>query len=65
MNCKRYCKWLGYDYITDEYGHIIGITDYKCEKFKENLTNPPERCDQCLTEDSTKQWDKNKFKNRR
>ena len=65
MNCKRYCKWLGYDYITDECGHIIGITDYKCEKFKENLTNPPERCDQCLTEDSTKQWDKNKFKNRR
>ena len=33
MKCKNNCKWLGYNYITDEYGHIIDLTEYKCEKY--------------------------------
>lgn len=48
MKCKKNCKWLGYAYVTDELGHIEGLKEYKCEKYKTPLGETTERCTKCL-----------------
>lgn len=48
MNCKEYCKWLGYQYKTDDLKHITGQDGFKCERYKKYLGKEPKRCEECL-----------------
>ena len=61
MDCKKNCKWIGYDYITDECGHIITLREYKCEKYKTNLGNKLERCTKCIDADMSRKSYKDKI----
>ena len=63
MKCKNNCKWLGYNYITDEYGHIIDLTEYKCEKYKIPLGDYPNRCTKCLDATMSRKSYKDRNKN--
>lgn len=48
--CKKYCKWLGYQYKTDDLKYILGQEGFKCEKHKVFLGSNPIRCKECLEE---------------
>ena len=45
--CKMHCKWLGYQYETDDLSHIVGQDGYKCEKYKKTLGNKAIKCEEC------------------
>lgn len=62
MDCKKDCKWIGYDYETDEYDYILGLKEFKCEKYKTNLGNKLERCTKCIDADKSRKSYKNKDK---
>lgn len=52
--CREYCKWLGYKYITDDLKYILGQEGFKCEKFKTFLGSEPKKCKDCLEEERYK-----------
>lgn len=49
--CRIYCKDLSYDYIYDDYGHIISTNSdivYKCLKYNKILGNKANKCEECI-----------------
>lgn len=60
MKCSTSCKWLGYNYRTDDLGHIINLTEYKCEKYKRLLGDFPDKCLDCLEATKSRKSYKNR-----
>ena len=57
MNCKKDCKWIGYNYKTDENGHILKATSRLCLKYKKPIVNG--RIKECI-DGGEHEWMKHK-----